>query len=248
MKTTLIACLMCLTIAVLPAALPATTSAPSRAATIVSWTDGDTVRVRIGASADSVQVRLIGIDAPETRAGERAAKQAVSLGVDSAAIVKMGRFARDTALRLAPPGTAVRVELDVQSHDRYGRLLAYLWLQNGRMVNEELVRLGYAMVLTIPPNVRYVARFTAAQADARRNRRGLWGDASPSVAVLALVPQPTPGSPPTPDPLPRPPRRRRRPSGQGPPRPRPLAPPTQAWLRHAGPATQPGRSRRSTWS
>ncbi|MDP2956930.1 MAG: thermonuclease family protein, partial [Longimicrobiales bacterium] len=125
-------------------------------------------------------------DAPETRAGERAAKQGVSLGVDSAAIVKMGYRAHDAAMRLAPRGAPVNLELDVQSHDRYGRLLAYLWLSTGRMMNEELVQTGYAMVLTVPPNVRYAARFVAAQEDARRNRRGLWGNTS--LRMAALIP------------------------------------------------------------
>src|SRR5437870_5235537 len=59
-------------------------------------------------------------------------------------------------------------------HDRYGRLLAYVLLRDGRMVTEELVRQGWAMVLTIPPNVRYADRFVRAQQDARQHRRGLW--------------------------------------------------------------------------
>jgi micrococcal nuclease len=70
-------------------------------------------------------------------------------------------------------GRAVRLELDVQSRDRYGRLLAYVWVGD-RMVNAELVRGGYAQVMTIPPNVRYQAMFLALQRDARDAGRGLW--------------------------------------------------------------------------
>jgi micrococcal nuclease len=142
-------------------------------ATIVRWTDGDTVAARLGASA--ARVRLIGIDTPEASASGRAARQAAELNRDVATIVALGRAAKAAAERLAPPGTAVRVELDVQTRDRYGRLLAYLWLHDGRMINEELVRAGYAMVLTVPPNVKYADRLLRAQQDARGNRRGLWG-------------------------------------------------------------------------
>jgi micrococcal nuclease len=139
---------------------------------ILLWIDGDTLRV--ATDSMSTRVRLIGIDAPEVSAGERAARQAAELGRDVATIIALGRQAKAVAERLAPPGTAVRVELDVQTHDRYGRLLAYLWLRDGRMINEELLRAGYAMVLTVPPNVRYADRFLRAQREAREARRGLW--------------------------------------------------------------------------
>jgi len=70
-------------------------------------------------------------------------------------------------------GKRVRLELDVQSRDRYGRLLAYVWLGD-TMINAELVRLGYAQVMTVPPNVRHQALFVQLQRDARAARRGLW--------------------------------------------------------------------------
>lgn len=158
------------TIAILFA--PAAAASPVSDGTIVSWTDGDTARVRI--QGLSTRVRLIGIDTPEISAGERATRQATELGRDVATIVALGRMAKSAAERLAPPGTTVRLEWDVQTYDRYGRALLYLYLANGRMINEELVRQGYAMVLTIPPNVRYADRFVRAQREAREARRGLW--------------------------------------------------------------------------
>ena len=61
----------------------------------------------------------------------------------------------------------------MQLRDRYGRLLAYVYI--GReMLNETLVRQGYAQVYTVPPNVKYVERFTTAQTAARVGGRGLW--------------------------------------------------------------------------
>jgi micrococcal nuclease len=61
----------------------------------------------------------------------------------------------------------------VEARDQYGRVLAYLW-GDGQMLNWMLVRAGYAVVLTYPPNVQYVDWFTAAQEEARQESAGLW--------------------------------------------------------------------------
>ncbi len=74
--------------------------------------------------------------------------------------------ARDRAATLAPPGSTVTLELDVQTHDRYGRLLAYVWAGKV-LVNLELVREGYACPLTIPPNVRHAGAVAQAAREAR---------------------------------------------------------------------------------
>lgn len=67
----------------------------------------------------------------------------------------------------------MRLELDAQARDRHGRLLAYVWVDD-LMVNAELVRRGYAEVMTVPPNVRYQALFLRLQREAREAARGLW--------------------------------------------------------------------------
>ncbi len=77
-------------------------------------------------------------------------------------------------------GQAVRLELDVQARDRYGRLLAYVYVGDV-MVNAELVRLGYAQVMTVPPNVRYQAVFLKLQREAREAGRGLEPVMTPGV-------------------------------------------------------------------
>jgi micrococcal nuclease len=69
----------------------------------------------------------------------------------------------------------VRLVLDIEHRDRFGRLLAYVYrADDGLFVNAELVRGGFARTLTIPPNVRYAARFAALARQARRAGRGLW--------------------------------------------------------------------------
>ena len=115
--------------------------------------DGDTFRA---ACPEAVRVRLLLIDSPERDQPP------------------FGARARAELARLLPPGTAVMLEPDVRERDQYGRLLAYAFLRDGRMVNEEMVRSGFAVVLVYPPNVRYVERIRAGAAEARAARRGLW--------------------------------------------------------------------------
>lgn len=124
---------------------------------VVRVVDGDTIHVRL---ADRLEkVRYIGVNTPELhhpRRGEEAG------GTEAHAVNR----------RLVE-GKRVRLELDVQARDRYGRLLAYVWV-GATMVNAELLRLGYAQVMTVPPNVRHQALFVKLQRDAREAGRGLW--------------------------------------------------------------------------
>ena len=84
----------------------------------------------------------------------------------------MSNLVAEILLRLIKPGDPVSVELDVAPTDRYGRLLAYVFLPDGRLVNEEMARSGFAVALVYPPNVRYVERIRAGVAAARIDRRG----------------------------------------------------------------------------
>ncbi len=85
-------------------------------------------------------------------------------------------FAREASafLERLVENRRVRLVLDVEERDRYGRLLAYVY-RGELFVNEELVRRGYASVATFPPNVRHVGDFLRAERDARSHDRGLWG-------------------------------------------------------------------------
>jgi micrococcal nuclease len=112
--------------------------------------DGDTFHC-----ADGRKVRLIGIDAPE-------------LGQGAA-----GRQARDALLALLPLGRTIRLEPDAAARDRWGRVLAYAW-SGSRLVNEAMVRGGWAVLYTVPPNVKYARRLQQAQNEARAAEAGLW--------------------------------------------------------------------------
>ena len=124
---------------------------------VVKVVDGDTIHVRVDERVE--KVRYIGVNASEVHHPTRGEEPG-------------GREASDANRRLVG-GRQVRLELDIQSRDRYGRLLAYVWVGD-TMVNAELVRQGYAQVMTVPPNVRYQRLFLDLQRDARQAGRGLW--------------------------------------------------------------------------
>ena len=128
-------------------------------ARVTKVTDGDTIR--LGALGS---VRLIGIDTPE-----------VSGGVEC-----FGREASQFAARLLPIGTRVRYRVGIEERDRYGRLLAYVWLPDGRMLNRVMINRGYAQPLTIPPNVAFADVFRAGARAARRAGLGLWQVCGPA--------------------------------------------------------------------
>ena len=115
--------------------------------------DGDTVRL-----AGLGKVRLIGINTPEVYGHVQC------FGPEASGFAKH-------ALRR---GLEVRYRVGRESHDRYGRLLAYVWLPDGRLFNRLLAEDGYAVPLTIRPNDRLAPVFRAAVDDARRAHRGMW--------------------------------------------------------------------------
>ncbi len=126
---------------------------------VVRIIDGDTIEVCC-VFGDRVKVRYIGIDTPETHHPMRGVEP---YGMEAA-----------EANRKLVDGKTVRLEFDVEQFDKYGRTLAYVYLEDGTFVNAWLVENGYAMVMTIPPNVKHQGLFLKLQREAREDRRGLW--------------------------------------------------------------------------
>jgi micrococcal nuclease len=124
---------------------------------VVKVVDGDTIHVRIGERVETV--RYIGVNTPEVHHPTRGEEPG-------------GRAAWEVNRALVA-SRHVRLDLDVRARDRYGRLLAYVWV-GGTMINAELVDRGYAQVMTVPPNVRYQQLFLRLQRQAREAGRGLW--------------------------------------------------------------------------
>ncbi|MFQ5929929.1 MAG: thermonuclease family protein [Acidobacteriota bacterium] len=141
--------------------LPAPVSSQSDPAVVqvVRVIDGHTIQVCC-AFGDLVKVRYIGVDTPEIHHPMK--------GVEH-----YGKEASEANRKLVD-GKIVRLEFDVEQLDRYGRILAYVFLDDGTFVNAWLVENGYAMVMTVPPNVKHQELFLKLQREAREAKRGLW--------------------------------------------------------------------------
>jgi micrococcal nuclease len=125
---------------------------------VVEVLDGDTIVVSRGRTRDTV--RLLGVDTPETRH-------------PSKPVQCYGPEASDyTTRRLA--GRLVRLEDDVETHDVYGRHLAYVYV-DGTRFEDELLGKGYARLLVIEPNHAHARTMLDEELNARREGRGLWG-------------------------------------------------------------------------
>ena len=129
--------------------------ARDRTGVVTEVVDGDTIVVQgVGT------VRYVGIDTPELHHPRKP-------------LQRLARRASEENRRLVA-GRRVRIVLDREARDRYGRLLGYIYVGDV-MVNEVLVRRGYARTLTIPPNTAHAATFAMLERSARQARIGLWG-------------------------------------------------------------------------
>ena len=135
--------------------LACTSSGGAEWATVKWVTDGDTIVL-----SDGRRVRYIGIDTPEI---DHEQQRAEAFGVE----------ARE-ANRSLVAGHRIQLAGDHERHDRYGRLLAYVYLADGTMVNAELLRRGLAIVLYKHPNTTMFSQLLDAQRIAMRAGRGLW--------------------------------------------------------------------------
>lgn len=117
--------------------------------TIAFVIDGDTLNCR-----DGVKLRLLLVNAPEDG--------------------PFGDLARSALVGLLPVGETFRVETDRRRQDKHGRVLAYVFLPDGQMVNEMMIRQGYAFLKPDELNRRYLDELRQAEAVARETGRGLW--------------------------------------------------------------------------
>lgn len=131
--------------------------------------DGDTLKLENGE-----RVRLIGIDTPEMHESDKLYRDAQRTHQDVQTIKALGRRAYNFTRNLLE-GRRVSLEFDVERTDKYGRLLAYVYLKDdGTFVNAEIIKQGYASLMTYPPNVKYADLFLKLYQQARQNRKGLW--------------------------------------------------------------------------
>jgi len=134
-------------------------AAATFSATVVRAVDGDTIVVDVGDHTETV--RILGADTPEVVDPR---KPVQCYGPEASA---------HTKARL-PHGTRVTLETDTETRDKYGRLLAYVYV-GGARYDDELLRLGFARLLIIPPNGVHARAMLQEELQARAERRGLWG-------------------------------------------------------------------------
>lgn len=129
----------------------------SRTVTVLRVVDGDTILVR--SSRGKERVRYIGVDTPES--------------VKPNTPVQCYGHEASNYNRSLVAGRQVRLVPDHEAQDKYGRTLAYVYL-GGKLVNAELLRLGYARTLEIAPNTSKARYFASLESVAIRTNKGLW--------------------------------------------------------------------------
>ncbi len=123
---------------------------------IVRWvTDGDTIVL-----ADGRHVRYIGINTPEI---EHEHQKAEPYGYQAKKYNEKLVFSK-----------TIRLQFDRERHDRFGRLLAYVFLLDGTFINQAMVAQGYAYLLPQKPNIKYAKILLQAQREAMSAQKGMW--------------------------------------------------------------------------
>ncbi|MEJ5165458.1 MAG: thermonuclease family protein [Thermoanaerobaculia bacterium] len=125
---------------------------PLERAKVIKVYDGDTIKVILNEKVE--KVRLIGIDCPER--DEKGFWQALN-------------FTKRLVLH-----KKVYIEYDAEKRDKYGRLLAYVFLEDGKFINEEILKEGHGKFILIPPNDKYKERLKLAEEFAISNNKGIW--------------------------------------------------------------------------
>lgn len=134
-------------------------------AEVIQVLDGDSIKIRREGKREMEIVSLIGIEAPEISHRESAGQE------------PFGTLSQQY-LSVAITRKVVRIEQDVQTTSPSGQTLGYIWLGD-RLLNEEMVKQGLALLATAPPNVKYVERFQQAQTVAREAKKGIWNPDNP---------------------------------------------------------------------
>lgn len=126
--------------------------------TVLDIVDGDTIK-----ASEIGTIRLIGVDTPETVDPR---KEVQCFGIEASNKTK--EFLTNKNIRL-------EYDLTQGMTDKYGRILAYVYREDGLFINLELIKQGYAYEYTYSVPYKYQTEFKQAQANARASLLGLWG-------------------------------------------------------------------------
>ncbi|MBM4054695.1 MAG: thermonuclease [Planctomycetes bacterium] len=140
--------------------------------TVVKVVDAETLQVLYYGKEELL--RLIGVNTPEIYPNKEARREAEKTKQDVRLIIMKGKLAIKFVKSLVREKDTVLLEFDVQKRDENKKLLGYVYLDNDKMLNEEIIREGYGSPRVEKPNTKYQSNFSKAYDDARKAKRGLW--------------------------------------------------------------------------
>lgn len=147
----------------------------------VQWvTDGDSIRALI--DGRSFRIRLICVDAPETKVNEKALKDSKRLKQSISQIVDAGLQSKKYLQSLLKSGSKIKIVPGEERFDTHGRLLGYVYTADGTFINKKMIETGYAGVLCYAPNDSKAQEFIETMHSAKSSQRGLWADANMNLA------------------------------------------------------------------
>lgn len=142
---------------------------------LVKAVDGDGLILKDIFNNSEEEIRFLGIDAPEIKQCRKLIQDERETHMAGQLLMMLGRLSLNFLIKLIPPGTKLSVKTESkESSDIYGRTLAYVYLPDGRCVNEIMIAEGYAK----PYSRFYCSELTNYQIlnmKAKKERKGLYG-------------------------------------------------------------------------
>jgi micrococcal nuclease len=146
--------------------------AQRESATVLRIMDGETLKIERNGQKELI--RLIGIDTPKSKMHQKAERIAMQSKQDFLPMTSPAIEAMQYLKHLVKSGDTVVIEFDVETRDKTGLLLGYVFLSDGRMLNKEILKAGYAYLVTSAPNVKHQEELLQARHEAWRHARGVW--------------------------------------------------------------------------
>ena len=116
------------------------------------------------------EIKLLGLDMPETTLNDRVYEKALKNSTTPAEIINRGLSGREFVKKYLQYGSQVWIEFDEQKRDHFSRLLGYVYLADGRMLNEIILKAGLSEPLLLPPNLKYRQRFQELARQAQKEK------------------------------------------------------------------------------
>jgi micrococcal nuclease len=141
---------------------------------IVNVVDGDGLIVSDIFTKEEVEIRLLGIDAPEVKRCRKLTQDEKETRIAGELLIKLGHLSHKHLINLAPPNTNITIALEENNQiDFWGRTLAYVYLADGLCLNEKMIKDGYAK----PFNEYYcdeLSKYQLLNVRARAKKKGLY--------------------------------------------------------------------------